>query len=70
MTHREHRRHRRTITGQRCGEWHPRARVSDGAVAQVRALHEIHGLGYKAISRQTGLPRTTVRHWCNYDRRA
>lgn len=56
-------------TDRRVGERHFRARLSDADVQLVRALHEEHGLGYKALSKKFDQPRITIRDICAYRRR-
>lgn len=51
---------RRAPTGHRIGESHPRAKLTDEIVRQIRALHA-KGQGSKSIARQLDLPRDTVR---------
>jgi len=58
---------RRSFTGHRIGESHPRARLSDEDVRLIRALNEEPGkLGYKAIANkwEPPLPQSTVRNIC------
>lgn len=47
----------RAPSGHRCGESHPRARLSDGDIERIRALHDQHGLGY---ARLAGIYRLSV----------
>ena len=43
-------------------QWHQREAVREAAKAQVQALHE-EGVSQRAIARQTGVARDTVRLW-------
>ena len=53
----------RSPTGHRCGESHPRAKLSDDDVRLVRALHD-EGLGYKRIAEKFETSPSTVRDIC------
>jgi len=57
-------------SGRRIGATHHNAVLSDALVDQMRNSHEDDGLGYKKISRELNLARTTVRKICTYERRA
>lgn len=57
-------------SGNRIGETHHNARISDTVVDQVRELHEDFGLGYYAIVEKLNLSLTAVRKICTYARRA
>jgi DNA invertase Pin-like site-specific DNA recombinase len=57
-------------SGRRIGATHHNAVLSDALVDQMRNSHEDGGLGYKKISRELNLARTTVRKICTYERRA
>lgn len=69
----------RTERGWRCGESHPRVRLTDAVVTEIRDLHELveHGqLRYRAIievfaKRKPPIPLTyhVVRELCLYKRR-
>jgi transposase len=52
------------------GKFHHRCKHSDELVDRVRAMHEEEGMGYRSISKITGLSRWTVRDICQYTRRA
>ncbi len=54
--------------GQRLGQYHCRARISDEAVEQMRSLHD-EGLGYRRIARMLGLRVYTVRDIVSFRRR-
>lgn len=56
--------------GNRIGETHHNARISDATVDRIRELHEDLGLGYLAIAAEVKLSRNTVRKICTYERRA
>ena len=51
-------------SNHRRGENHPRAKVADELVMQVREMRNWQGLGYKRIAQLTGLSRSTIRGWC------
>jgi hypothetical protein len=53
---------------QRLGQHHPRARISDAQVNEMRDLHE-QGLGYRRIARLLGHPLYTVRDIVSFRRR-
>jgi hypothetical protein len=48
-------------TGNRCGESHPKATVSDEEVGWMRELHEVHDIGMREIARKFECPLRTVR---------
>lgn len=57
-----------TEKGNRAGEHHPMAKLSDRDVDMIRQLHE-DGLGYRAIARKFELSRYTVRDIVKCNRR-
>lgn len=60
---------RRSSSGHRMGEDHPRANADDDEVEIARELREEHGLSYGEIAEKLEQPRSTVRDWCNYNTR-
>lgn len=56
--------------GNRIGETHHNARISDAVVDAIRDRHEDEGLGYKAMASIFGLSINTIRKICTYERRA
>lgn len=46
--------------GARCGEAHPRARLSDEDIDLIRELHEA-GVGYRTIAAKFETSKSTVR---------
>lgn len=56
--------------GYRIGEHHHNSRISNEKVDEIRALHEDDGLGYRKISKLTGIKRSTIQKICNYEIRA
>ena len=60
---------RRSFTGHRIGESHPRARLSSDDVTMIRTLHEEHGLGYRTLADKFETPRETIRSICRYESR-
>jgi DNA invertase Pin-like site-specific DNA recombinase len=56
--------------GYRIGESHPRAKLTDAQVDQIRNLFEEGFVGYRALARFFGVPRTTIASICRYERRA
>lgn len=57
---------RRSWTGHRMGESHPRARLSDHDVELMRRLHEEHGLGYGTLADKFECGASTARDICTY----
>ncbi len=55
---------RRSPTGRRVGESHPRAKASADDVRLMRALHE-EGIGYGRIAEKFELPKSTVQYICS-----
>jgi len=57
------------------GEAHPKAVLSDHEIELMRQLHEEYAvgdsrhLGYRRLAKLFGVAKTTVRHFCNYERR-
>lgn len=58
-----------TERGRRMGESHPHARYPDEMVELVRALYDA-GKSYGQICQALGLPKSTVRDFVQYKRRA
>lgn len=56
--------------GMRIGQYHHRTKYPDEMVDKARELHEDQGLGYVRIARILGVPKSVVRDWCRYNRRA
>lgn len=62
--------------GKRCGETHPKAKLSDAQVDAMRDEYEngLEGLGprigYRALARKYGTTKSTVRGILDYSRRA
>lgn len=65
MTHRV----RRSPNGNRIGESHPRARLSDDDVSLMRELHEQHDVSYRELGEKFDTPYRSVRDICQYRRR-
>ena len=55
--------------GYRIGESHPKARLTDAQVEQIRTLYEEGFVGYRALAKWYGVPRTTIAGICSYTRR-
>lgn len=55
---------------QRCGETHPRARLSDHDVDLIRELHEEHGLSYSVLAEKFDSSKSAIADICRYRRRA
>jgi len=55
--------------GRRIGEGHPRARLTDAQVREIREQHEQLGLGYRNLARRLGLKVWTVKKILNFERR-
>jgi len=55
--------------GRICGEYHPRCKVPDDEVEEMRLLHDVAGIGYKRLARLFKRPAPTVRDIVAYKRR-
>ena len=55
--------------GRRVGQDHPKARLTDSQVEDMRARYEAGGIGYKALARLYGVSRSTARSIVTYERR-
>ena len=56
-------------SGLRVGESHPRARLSDAQVDEMRTLHEEKGRSYAWIAMRMKIPVATAKKICRYERR-
>lgn len=56
----------RAPSGHRAGESHPRAKVADELVCEIRRRREQDGVGYRRLAKETGLPLSTIRDFCTY----
>lgn len=52
--------------GQRIGESHHRAKLTDHDVDLVRELHEDHGITYAQLAEKFGVSRSVIREICRY----
>lgn len=57
---------RRNHTGHRVGEHHPKARLSDAQVAEIRAKYRPGVYGYHRLAVEYGCGESTVRDICTY----
>ncbi len=55
---------------KRCGETHPRARLTDHDVDLIRELHEYHGLSYSVLAEKFDSSKSAIADICRYRRRA
>jgi hypothetical protein len=55
--------------GQRIGQHHPRATISDADVELIRVMHEEQGRSYGWIAYKVGRPVCTIAKICRYERR-
>ncbi len=60
---------RLSAAGQRVGDDHPKVKLTDKEVEQIRAIHEEVGIGYKRLARWFCAPRATIQKICTYARR-
>lgn len=51
------------------GEKHPRAKLSDAEVNQIRDLREFHGIPYKLLASRFNAPIWTIVNICLFRRR-
>lgn len=56
--------------GQRLGEAHHRAKLTDAEVEEIRTLHENGAMGYKKLAKKFGVANSTVQDICNFRHRA
>lgn len=56
--------------GQRIGEGHPNATISDATVDLIRDLREEDNMTYDAIAKQLNICKELVAKICRYERRA
>ena len=56
--------------GNRVGEDHRLAVLTDAEVELVRQLHEADGLTYEALAEKFGVSKSTIAGICQYRRRA
>lgn len=56
--------------GQRIGETHHNAKLTDQEVEQIRDLHELAGWTYDELASAYGAPKITIAKICTYQRRA
>lgn len=55
--------------GNRVGEDHGKAKLTDHDIDLIRELHEEHGLGYRTLARKFETSKSTIRDICKYRRR-
>jgi DNA-binding transcriptional regulator YiaG len=56
--------------GLRIGETHPKAKLTDAQVDEMRDLREEQGWSYDQLATHFGVPKITVAKICTYERRA
>jgi len=63
---------KRNHRGNRVGEWHHRAKLSDAAVRAIRAEYRkgVKGMGYSSLARRYGVAWATVRDVVTWRTRA
>jgi hypothetical protein len=57
---------KRGPTGHRCGESHPRAKLTDEKVEEMRVKYEKGEGGYETLARLFGCGISTARDICTY----
>lgn len=55
--------------GKRCGETHPRARLTDHDIDLILTLREEHGLTYQQLADKFEVKKSTIADICKYRRR-
>ena len=55
--------------GNRIGETHPRAKLTDAMVRMILVLHEQHHIGYDRLAVQFEVSKTTIQRICTYQQR-
>lgn len=55
--------------GKRCGETHPRARLTDHDIDLILTLREEHGLTYQQLADKFDVKKSTIADICKYRRR-
>lgn len=56
--------------GQRIGETHTNAKLTDAQVDEIRDLRETQGLEYAELAARFNAPKITIAKICTYERRA
>lgn len=56
--------------GQRIGEDHPNAKLTDRDIDLIRHLHEKDGLSYAVLAEKFEVGKSTIQMICQYRRRA
>lgn len=59
----------RSPAGYRCGESHPKARLTDAQVVEMRRAREDRGVPMKVLALQFSVSYWTVAKICRYERR-
>lgn len=57
---------KRSPSGHRVGEWHPRAKLTDEQVAKMRRMYRSGTVGYKVLAEEFGCGESTVRDIVQY----
>lgn len=57
---------RRNHTNHRVGEWHPRARLTDQQVSEMRAIRHETGASYQALASRFSCGVSTARDIVTY----
>lgn len=60
----------RNHTNHRIGQSHPKAKLSDEKVREMRRLNQQEGIGYLRLGRMFGCGESTARDICTYRTRA
>lgn len=53
-------------SGQRIGETHHRAKLTDRDIDLMRELHEEHGIGYTKLAEKFECSKSEARYICRY----
>lgn len=56
----------RAPSGHRCGQSHPRAKLTLEQVREMRELHEKSGKGYRLLAKLFACGQSTARDICTY----
>ncbi len=56
--------------GNLVGEYHPKSKISDEVVDEIRALHDEGFVGYRTLAKWFDIPRSTVSDIIRCRRRA
>jgi len=54
---------------RRIGDDHPKAKLTDEEIEEIRSLYDDEMYGYTALARKFNVPKSTIAMICRYERR-